>query len=73
MMSRHDNNKKMFDDWGQFAPAFGMIGTLMGLVMMLVNLEDRAMVGPYLAVAIITTFYGAVMNYLLLHSDRHQA
>jgi chemotaxis protein MotA len=64
MMSRHDNNKKMFDDWGQFAPAFGMIGTLMGLVMMLVNLEDRAMVGPYLAVAIITTFYGAVMNYL---------
>ncbi len=66
MMTRHDNNKKMFDDWGQFAPAFGMIGTLMGLVMMLVNLEDKSTVGPYLAVAIITTFYGAVMNYLFL-------
>jgi len=64
IMTRHDNNKKMFDDWGQFAPAFGMIGTLMGLVMMLINLEDKSMVGPYLAVAIITTFYGAVLNYL---------
>ena len=54
----------MYDDWATEAPAFGMIGTLMGLVMMLVNLEDKSTVGPYLAVAIITTFYGAVMAYL---------
>lgn len=65
MATRHDNNKRMFDDAATFAPAFGMIGTLMGLVMMLVNLQDRSTVGPYLAVAIITTFYGALMCYLL--------
>jgi chemotaxis protein MotA len=41
-----------------------MIGTLMGLVMMLVNLADKSRVGPALGVAIITTFYGAVMCYL---------
>jgi len=66
MASRHDANKKIFDDWAGLAPSFGMIGTLMGLVMMLVNLNDKAMVGPYLAVAIITTFYGAVLAYLVL-------
>jgi chemotaxis protein MotA len=64
MVTRHDDNKRMFDDWSGFAPAFGMIGTLMGLVMMLVNLSDRSSIGPYLAVAIVTTFYGAVMCYL---------
>jgi chemotaxis protein MotA len=63
MVIRHDDNKRMFDDWSTFAPAYGMIGTLMGLVMMLVNLEDKSTVGPYLAVAIITTFYGAVICY----------
>jgi chemotaxis protein MotA len=64
MVNRHDDNKRIFDDWATFAPAFGMIGTLMGLVMMLVNLSDRSSIGPYLAVAIITTFYGAVICYL---------
>lgn len=65
MMARHDANKKMFDDWATYAPAFGMIGTLMGLVMMLVNLSDKSTIGPYLAIAIITTFYGAVLCYLI--------
>jgi len=65
MAGRHDANKKIFDDWASEAPSFGMIGTLMGLVMMLVNLNDKAMIGPYLAVAIITTFYGAVAAYLV--------
>jgi chemotaxis protein MotA len=64
MVDRHDANKRMFDDWSTFAPAFGMIGTLMGLVMMLVNLADKSSVGKNLAIAIITTFYGAVMTYL---------
>ncbi len=64
MMARHDDNKRMFDEGATYAPAFGMIGTLMGLVMMLVNLQDKSTIGPYLAVAIITTFYGAVANYL---------
>lgn len=66
MAGRHDVNKKIFDDFAGLAPSFGMIGTLMGLVLMLVNLNDKAMVGPYLAVAIITTFYGAVLAYLVL-------
>jgi chemotaxis protein MotA len=65
MAARHDGNKRMFDDAATLAPAFGMIGTLMGLVMMLVNLSDKSKVGPYLAVAIITTFYGAVLCYLV--------
>ncbi len=65
MMTRHDNNKRLFDEWSSFAPAFGMIGTLMGLILMLVNLEDRAMVGPYMAVALITTLYGAIMANLI--------
>lgn len=66
MASRHDGFKKIFDDWAGLAPSFGMIGTLMGLVLMLVNLNDKSMVGPYLAVAIITTFYGAVWAYLVM-------
>jgi len=65
MATRHDTHKAMFDEGASFAPAFGMIGTLMGLVLMLVNLNDRSSVGPYLAVAIITTFYGAVACYLV--------
>ena len=64
MMIRHDANKRMFDDAAGYAPAFGMIGTLMGLIMMLVNLTDKSKIGPYLAVALITTFYGAVACYL---------
>lgn len=66
MAARHDGNKKIFDDFAGLAPSFGMIGTLMGLVLMLVNLNDKSTVGPYLAVAIITTFYGAVLAYLVL-------
>lgn len=66
MASRHDSGKKIFDDFAGLAPSFGMIGTLMGLVLMLVNLSDKSTVGPYLAVAIITTFYGAVLAYLVL-------
>lgn len=65
MAARHDSNKKIFDDFAGLAPSFGMIGTLMGLVLMLVNLNDKSTVGPYLAVAIITTFYGAVLAYLV--------
>lgn len=65
MAARHDSNKKVFDDFAGLAPSFGMIGTLMGLVLMLVNLDDKSMVGPYLAVAILTTFYGAILAYLV--------
>jgi chemotaxis protein MotA len=49
---------------GAISPAFGMIGTLIGLINMLRTLDDPSTVGPNMAVALITTFYGAVMAYL---------
>ncbi len=61
VMERHDKGKKIFDDWALFAPAFGMIGTLMGLIMMMVNLEDKSAIGPGMSTALITTLYGAIL------------
>lgn len=65
LIARHDENKMVWDNWGMLAPSFGMIGTLIGLVIMLQNLEDRSAVGPGLSLALITTLYGAVMCYLV--------
>jgi chemotaxis protein MotA len=45
---------------GRFAPAYGMIGTLMGLIMMLSNMSDPSSIGAGMAVALITTLYGAI-------------
>jgi len=50
---------------GNFAPAFGMIGTLIGLINMLKDLEDPTSVGPNMSVALITTFYGSVFANLI--------
>jgi chemotaxis protein MotA len=63
MAERHGANKKVFDDIASFAPSFGMMGTVLALIMLLVNLNDRAMFGPYLSVALITTLYGALMAF----------
>ena len=54
----------IFKNMGAYAPAFGMIGTLIGLVQMLANLDDPSSIGPKMAVAMITTFYGSVMANL---------
>ena len=52
--------------WANLAPGFGMIGTLVGLIKMLSTLDDPSTIGPSMAVALITTFYGAVMaNWVL--------
>ena len=59
-----DIGSEMFAAMGAYAPAFGMIGTLIGLVQMLANLDDPSSIGPKMAVAMITTFYGAVMANL---------
>ena len=64
MMTRHVYGKGVVDAAGAAAPAFGMIGTLVGLVLMLQNLDDPAALGPGMAVALITTFYGAVVANL---------
>ena len=53
--------KNVFKGMGTYAPAFGMIGTLIGLVRMLQNLDDPSSIGPAMAVALLTTFYGAVL------------
>lgn len=50
---------KFFNTAGTYAPAFGMVGTLIGLIQMLQNLSDPSAIGPAMAVAMITTFYGA--------------
>ena len=59
-----DTGSDMFASMGAYAPAFGMIGTLIGLVQMLANLDDPSSIGPKMAVAMITTFYGAVLANL---------
>lgn len=60
----HKIGYTVFKSMGAYAPAFGMIGTLIGLVQMLANLDDPSSIGPKMAVAMITTFYGAVMANL---------
>jgi chemotaxis protein MotA len=58
---RHGVGVDVLDGVGADGPAFGMIGTLIGLVIMLQNLSDQAAIGPAMAVALLTTFYGAVL------------
>ncbi len=64
MKQRHKIGQKMYMAMGTYSPAFGMIGTLIGLIAMLQNLEDPAAVGPGMAMAMITTFYGALFANL---------
>lgn len=66
-VERHELGKRVFTGMGDAAPAFGMIGTLVGLVQMLANMEDPQTIGPAMAVALITTLYGAVIaNFVML-------
>lgn len=62
MTLRHREGKSLCDQLGKFAPAFGMIGTLLGLIIMLGNMSDPATIGSGMAVALITTLYGAVLS-----------
>jgi len=61
LQQRHSTGKKILDFMGASAPAFGMIGTLIGLVQMLGNLSDPSGIGKGMATALITTFYGAFL------------
>ena len=61
---RHGLNRSIFGKWGEIAGAFGMLGTLIGLVAMLVNMSDPSAIGPAMAVALLTTFYGAFIGNL---------
>lgn len=66
MAQRHSYGKGVVDNLGAYLPAFGMIGTLVGLVLMLQNLDDPSALGPGMAVALITTFYGALFANLFM-------
>ena len=60
--TRHRDGKALLDCMGRFAPAFGMIGTLMGLVIMLGDMSDPSKIGAGMAVALLTTLYGAIAS-----------
>lgn len=62
---RHNLGAEIFMTMGTFAPALGMVGTLIGLVQMLQTLDDPSNIGPAMAVALITTFYGAILANLI--------
>ncbi|MCK4658341.1 MAG: MotA/TolQ/ExbB proton channel family protein [Phycisphaerae bacterium] len=62
---RHADGKALFDNIGKYAPAFGMIGTLIGLVKMLQAMDDPSAIGPAMAVALLTTLYGALLANLV--------
>ncbi|NLK94060.1 MAG: motility protein A [Clostridiales bacterium] len=61
MESRHNSSSAIFSMWGAYAPAFGMLGTLIGLIQMLVDLSDAASIGAGMGKALITTFYGSIL------------
>ncbi|WP_369856393.1 flagellar motor protein PomA [Candidatus Thalassolituus haligoni] len=58
---RHDMGASIFQNLGDTGPAMGMIGTLIGLVAMLANMDDPKTIGPAMAVALLTTLYGAML------------
>jgi len=62
---RHNVGKQIFLQMGDVGPAMGMIGTLIGLVAMLANMDDPKSIGPAMAVALLTTLYGAMMANML--------
>lgn len=64
-LGRHEIAHKLFSAWGDIAPAMGMVGTLIGLVQMLANMSDPAAIGPAMAVALLTTLYGALLANLV--------
>jgi chemotaxis protein MotA len=64
IIERHSSGKALFEGIGKYAPAFGMIGTLIGLVIMLQNMSDADSLGPAMAVALLTTFYGSLVANL---------
>ncbi|MBU8684725.1 flagellar motor protein MotP [Bacillus haynesii] len=65
MEERHRKGRRIFEKAGEFAPAWGMIGTLVGLVMMLKNLNKPETLGPNMAIALLTTLYGSLLANML--------
>lgn len=66
MLDRHNSGQKVLRFMSVQAPVFGMAGTLIGLVQMLMHIDDPSTIGPALATALITTFYGLLLANLIL-------
>jgi len=64
MEERHRKGRSILEKAGEYAPSWGMIGTLIGLILMLNDLNDPDSIGPSMAVAIITTLYGSLLANL---------
>jgi chemotaxis protein MotA len=67
ILDRHGQNQLVFDKLDSFFPAFGMIGTLIGLVLMLTQLSNKEALGQALSTALITTFYGTIGANVIAH------
>jgi chemotaxis protein MotA len=67
MEGRHSSGIRIFVNIATLAPAFGMIGTLIGLINMLAHMEDPEMIGPSMSVALITTMYGSILANLFMN------
>jgi chemotaxis protein MotA len=66
IQERHVAKISVVNMWGTLAPGLGMLGTVIGLIGMLRNLEDKSTLGPNMAVALITTLYGSMMANLVM-------
>lgn len=62
---RHSIGQEVFNKWGEYAPSFGMIGTLIGLIAMLGDLQDPSTIGVGMATALLTTLYGAFLANMI--------
>ncbi len=67
LKKRHESGAEIMATMGGYAPAMGMIGTLIGLIQMLQNMSDPNAIGPAMAVALITTFYGAILSNVIFN------
>ena len=65
MVERHISGANVMRKAADISPAMGLIGTLIGLVQMLSNLEDPSSIGPSMAIALLTTFYGAILSNMV--------
>ncbi|GHU09155.1 motility protein A [Spirochaetia bacterium] len=66
MQGRHADKIGVVNMWGTLAPGLGMLGTVIGLIAMLKNLQDKDALGPNMAVALVTTLYGSMIANLLM-------
>jgi chemotaxis protein MotA len=66
IQERHVNKIGQVNSWAGLAPGLGMLGTVIGLIGMLKNLEDKSALGPNMAVALITTLYGSIIANLIM-------